>query len=86
MCLCVSVLRRRPASVLVQPQRSDNKLSVLQQAHRLAVSEWKACHVLAWLEVDMNMTSYAQACFDNIKSGKVATHFADLYCISINQC
>jgi len=53
----------------------DRRLSRCEPAHQahaqLPVSEWKASHVLAWLELDMHMTAYRQACFDNIKSGKV---------------
>jgi len=65
------VIPRRRSSFLVQ-RGAENKLSTLEQAHRLPVSEWKASHVLAWLEVDMNMAAYGQACYDNIKSGKVS--------------
>lgn len=65
------VIPRRRSSFLVQ-RGAENKLSALEQAHRLPVSEWKASHVLAWLEVDMNMVAYGQACYDNIKSGKVS--------------
>ena len=64
------VIPRRTSSFLVH-RGAENKLAVLEQAHRLPVSSWKACHVLAWLEMDMKMTAYGQACYDNIKSGKV---------------
>jgi len=78
ICVCVvSVMPRRPASCLVQ-RAADNKLAIVQQARRLPVSEWKASHVLAWLEIDMNMAAYGQACFDNIKSGKVSVTFIAL--------
>ena len=60
----------RRASFLVQ-RGAENRLAILEQAHRLPVSDWKASHVLAWLEIDMNMAAYGQACFDNVKSGKV---------------
>ena len=73
----VLVMPRRRASLLVH-RETENKLATIQEAHRLPVSEWKASHVLAWLEVDMNMAAYGQACFDNIKSGKVGCH---LYCL-----
>ena len=72
---CVFVViatpRRRTTSFLVHRGSAENKLATLEQAHQLPVREWKASHVLAWLDVDMNMADYGQACFDNIKSGKV---------------
>ena len=49
----------------------DSRQASVHQAHRLPVNDWKASHVLAWLEVDMHMANYRQACLDNIKSGKV---------------
>ena len=73
--------RRRRSTLL-----ADNKLMVLQQAHRIPVTEWKARHVLAWLEIDMKMAAYGQACFDNIKSGKVSfflTHKMSWRCGSV---
>jgi len=77
MCVCVLVMRRRASTGFVSAAQQrrvqvDNKQTVIHEAHRLAVSDWRASHVLAWLQVDMNMPAYGQACFDNIKSGKVA--------------
>jgi len=76
VCVLVSGPPRRTSSFLVQrgPAGDNSPLVALQQAHSLAVSEWKASHVLAWLEYDMNMAAYGQACFDNVKSGKVSSH------------
>ena len=84
VCLCVCVCVCVCVRVLVSPRRTcsfrhthgavDHRLASVEQAHRLPVSEWKASHVLAWLDVDMHMAAYRQACFDNIKSGKVASY------------
>ena len=59
----------------------DSKLTCLQHARQLPVTEWKASHVMAWLEIDMHMAAYRQQCFDNIKSGKVSYlyHLTYLY-------
>ena len=53
---------------------SDNyqeKLSILDEAKHSNMSGWKAGHVLAWMEIEMNMPLYGKACLENIKSGKV---------------
>jgi len=68
--MSLSVVPRRRSSLLAH-RGAENKQATLEQAHRLPVSEWKAGHVLAWLDVDMNMAAYGQACHDNVKSGKV---------------
>lgn len=49
----------------------EDKLRTIAEAKELPVGQWKANHVLSWLELDMNMTAYGSACADNIKSGKV---------------
>ena len=57
-------------SLLTQDNYQE-KLALVSQAQAQAVSSWRASHVLAWLEVDMNMPAYGRACGQNIKSGKV---------------
>ena len=57
-------------SMLTQDNYQE-KLSILDASKSLAVTRWKASHVLAWLEIDMNMPMYGRLCADNIKSGKV---------------
>ena len=38
---------------------------------------WKANMVLAWLEVECQMSVYSQMCYENIKSGKVLLELSD---------
>lgn len=38
---------------------------------------WKANMVLAWLEVECQMSTYSQMCYENIKSGKVLLELTD---------
>ena len=57
-------------SVLSQDNYQE-KLSVLESTQTLAMSQWKANQVLAWMEIDMNMPMYGRMCGENIKSGKV---------------
>lgn len=38
---------------------------------------WKANMVLAWLEVECQMSVYSQMCYENIKSGKVLLELTD---------
>lgn len=52
----------------------EEKLKTVGEAKELTVKQWRANHVLSWLELEMNMTNYGSACADNIKSGKVASH------------
>lgn len=39
---------------------------------------WKANMVLAWLEVECQMSTYSQMCYENIKSGKVLLELNDV--------
>ncbi len=57
-------------SVLSQDNYQE-KLAVLTEARETAVAQWRAHHVLAWLEIEMNMPLYGKTCAENIKSGKV---------------
>ena len=49
----------------------QEKLSTLVKAKEIPMSRWKAGHVLAWLEIEVNMPMYGKYCAENIKSGKV---------------
>ena len=52
----------------------------MSQARDQPMRDWKASHVLAWLEIDINMPLYGKTCSENIKSGKVTKNMYLKYC------
>ncbi len=67
--------------MLTQDNYAD-KLAVLQAAKAMPMINWKASHVLAWLEIDVYMPIYGKLCAENIKSGKVGHCFMKKYIFS----
>lgn len=65
------LLASDPRMSMLTQDNYQEKLSILDEAKGLSLSQWKAGHVLAWLEIDMNMAMYGKTCLENIKSGKV---------------
>lgn len=49
----------------------EEKIQMLTEARKIVPVCWKASHVRAWLELDVQMPCYGPACADNIKSGRV---------------
>ncbi|XP_078695901.1 kazrin-like isoform X29 [Branchiostoma floridae x Branchiostoma belcheri] len=58
-------------------EEAADRLQVLQETRRLPMTQWKADHVLAWLEYTMCMPMYSKHCTENIKSGKVLLGLSD---------
>lgn len=49
----------------------------LNDVLQIHISQWKANHILTWLEQDLNMGYYSQQCKENVKSGKVLLTMTD---------
>ncbi|XP_066296846.1 kazrin-like isoform X17 [Branchiostoma lanceolatum] len=58
-------------------EEAADRLQVLEETRRLPMTQWKADHVLAWLEYTMCMPMYSKHCTENIKSGKVLLGLSD---------
>ncbi|ALC40936.1 Liprin-gamma [Drosophila busckii] len=54
------------------------KLRLLREASQLPIERWRACQVLAWLEVALGMPQYSARCAENVKSGKVLLELNDV--------
>ncbi|XP_064642086.1 uncharacterized protein LOC135496603 isoform X2 [Lineus longissimus] len=68
------------ASPRVSTLNEDNyneKLQAVNQLKDFPLHQWKAHHVLAWLEIVMNMPRYGRQCAENIKSGKILSEMSD---------
>ena len=52
----------------------------LQDVQKLPIGQWRASHVVCWLEEEMEMGCYRDACLENIKSGKVVLLFVVCCC------
>ncbi|KAL3861124.1 hypothetical protein ACJMK2_007193 [Sinanodonta woodiana] len=62
---------------LLNPDNYQEKLKLVEQSNTSHVTTWKANHVLAWLEIVLNMPMYGKKCAANIKSGKVLLGLSD---------
>ncbi|ESO90453.1 hypothetical protein LOTGIDRAFT_123261 [Lottia gigantea] len=66
-----------PKLTLLSQENYQEKLGILDQVKGVHMSTWKANHVLAWLEIALNMPMYGKMCAENIKSGKVLLGLSD---------
>lgn len=53
------------------------KKQVWESHKDIPMACWKANMVLAWLEVECQMSIYSQMCYQNVKSGKVLLELTD---------
>ncbi|XP_050412103.2 kazrin isoform X2 [Patella vulgata] len=66
-----------PKLTLLSQENYQEKLQILEQVKGVHMSNWKANHVLAWLETSLSMPMYGKMCAENIKSGKVLLGLSD---------
>ncbi|XP_074654729.1 kazrin-like isoform X2 [Tubulanus polymorphus] len=66
-----------PCVSLICDDNVQEKTALAIQATELPITQWKAPHVLSWLEITLNMPRYGPMCASNIKSGKVLLEMSD---------
>ena len=76
MLLLFPLFAEHNKSLLSREGKGVPNLNDVLQIH---ISQWKANHILTWLEQDLNMGYYSQQCKENVKSGKVALMLTIVY-------
>ncbi|XP_065190602.1 kazrin-like [Sycon ciliatum] len=58
-------------------EQLQERQQILDEARGQPMARWRSSAVVAWLEVVLNMSQYAKACMENVKSGRVLMGMSD---------